>query len=85
MRGNQLIGEMSLFKADSIILKGFFGSCSLVGKFTGPEDQGQGSHHGERGWGRERERETERETERERALTQREVEKRGKVQNVWII
>lgn len=48
------------------------GSCSQVGEFTGPEDQGQGNRHKDKG----REGQEGREREREAAHTERE-EKRS--------
>jgi hypothetical protein len=62
---------MSQFKQINI-KAGLLGSCTWVGKFTGPKEAGQGSHLGEgdRGEGAERER--------------RKGEERRN-QNVWII
>lgn len=61
---------MSQFKPDYIISKaGLLGNCSQVGEFTGPKDQGQGSHHRERGSGggkRRREKEKKGNLHRER-------------------
>jgi hypothetical protein len=46
-----------------ILNASLLGRCFLVGKFTGPKDQGQGSCHGERRHGGGGETQRERETE----------------------
>jgi hypothetical protein len=62
-----------MFFFQTILISSLLGSCSWVGKFTGPKDIGQGRCHGER--------EEEKESE-EKRQAHREA---GKNESVFII